>query len=274
MSQRLKFSLKAKAVHKAKPNSLACFGSSEDDKLLDSSQTTLPSESYNFGNVPTQTFVGGSMKGYETESMQMVEHGQELAQQGKLEAALASFKESISLYPTALAFEYCAQIFLEMEQPYNAIRSAEKAVKLNPSWCVGYLTLGRALMNFGEVVAAREAFGTAQSLTSGCQNAISGILNEDLGDHAQTAEQENISREKRSAHSDVDREISEEYDRASKLVEKLSDSNDEGNLVLVNSRLFGSMPFWETSLPVDSSKDENYYLHAHKFKNGGCLDQV
>lgn len=40
---------------------------------------------------------------------------------------------------------------LELHELFPAIQAAEKAVSLNPLWCVAHQTLGRAQMGYGDI---------------------------------------------------------------------------------------------------------------------------
>ena len=39
---------------------------------------------------------------------------------------------------------------MELDQSFDAVLSAEKAIDLDPDWAVAWQTLGRAQMNIGE----------------------------------------------------------------------------------------------------------------------------
>lgn len=50
--------------------------------------------------------------------------------------------------PNECTFPY--QVFLHLDKTFEAIKSAEKAVEINPRWPAGYQSLGRAQLKFGE----------------------------------------------------------------------------------------------------------------------------
>ena len=43
------------------------------------------------------------------------------------------------------------QVLLELEEVYPAVRAAETAVQLEPTWAIARQTLGRAQLGMGEV---------------------------------------------------------------------------------------------------------------------------
>eukprot|EP01124_Arcella_intermedia_P034435 TRINITY_DN8543_c0_g1_i3.p2 TRINITY_DN8543_c0_g1~~TRINITY_DN8543_c0_g1_i3.p2 ORF type:complete len:215 (+),score=64.41 TRINITY_DN8543_c0_g1_i3:599-1243(+) len=79
-----------------------------------------------------------------------------LAEKGSHHHALLVFDEAISMSPSASLYEQKAQVLLEIGNYFESIKHAEKAVKLDPSFVYGYLTLARAQLNFGELDMAKE----------------------------------------------------------------------------------------------------------------------
>ncbi|ESN99938.1 hypothetical protein HELRODRAFT_101226 [Helobdella robusta] len=53
---------------------------------------------------------------------------------------------------------------MQLNELMPAVNAAEKTVKLNPSWWVGHQTLGRTLLNIGEVKMALSSFKRALHL--------------------------------------------------------------------------------------------------------------
>lgn len=93
--------------------------------------------------------------------MKLKEEGNSLAESGKYKEALLKWELAsigeISPNLSAILFELRAQVHLELEETISAIKCAEKATKISPSYEYGWLTLGRAQLNLGEVSMAIES---------------------------------------------------------------------------------------------------------------------
>eukprot|EP00731_Ephydatia_muelleri_P018031 Em0011g71a len=57
-----------------------------------------------------------------------------------------------------------AQVLLQLDEVFPAVKCAERAVELNPTWSIGRQTLGRAQLGFGEVEMALINFEKALHL--------------------------------------------------------------------------------------------------------------
>jgi len=77
--------------------------------------------------------------------------GEMYAEQKNYQMAITTWQNAINMTPEkAVLFELQAQVFMEMDEYFKAIKMAEEVVRLEPQWVIGYLTLGRAQINFGE----------------------------------------------------------------------------------------------------------------------------
>eukprot|EP00092_Neocalanus_flemingeri_P038131 GFUD01041503.1.p1 GENE.GFUD01041503.1~~GFUD01041503.1.p1 ORF type:complete len:201 (-),score=70.43 GFUD01041503.1:266-868(-) len=88
--------------------------------------------------------------------------GVTLAEDDKFWQAINRWNVALSLNsedPTV--FEMKAQALINLHEWIDAIKAAEKVVKLKPTWWVGYQTLGRAQMGIGEVKLALRSFQVA-----------------------------------------------------------------------------------------------------------------
>merc|ERR1712039_603870 len=65
---------------------------------------------------------------------------------------------------TATLWEQTAQVLMLLQRDFEAVRAAERAVESRPLWHCAHLTLGRALLNFGEIERAVEALRRATAL--------------------------------------------------------------------------------------------------------------
>ena len=95
-----------------------------------------------------------------------------LKQEGVTLAEDEKFWQAINRWDNALSvdagdatvFEMKAQALINLHEWMDAIKAAEKSVKLRPNWWVGYQTLGRAQMGVGEVKLALKNFQVAVHL--------------------------------------------------------------------------------------------------------------
>jgi len=93
--------------------------------------------------------------------------GEKLAEQGQLEQALSCWSAALALNPQDFEiYEMQAQVLLELKEDFKAIKAAEKCVLLAPNFVYGYLTLGRAQINLGELEMALETFKKATQFSA------------------------------------------------------------------------------------------------------------
>jgi len=86
-----------------------------------------------------------------------------LVEAGKYHQALGCFDEAIGLSPeSAGLYELKAQVLLELGEYFKAIKAAEQSIRLDPLFAFGYLTLGRAQINFGELDYVRRLLSKKQ----------------------------------------------------------------------------------------------------------------
>ena len=87
------------------------------------------------------------------------EEGVGAAEAGDFAQALSKWDSAAALDPTnATTHELRGQAYLATESWWDAIQAAERAVSLDESLFGGWLTLGRAQLNFGEFAKAVETF--------------------------------------------------------------------------------------------------------------------
>ncbi|KAG2252817.1 hypothetical protein Bca52824_082953 [Brassica carinata] len=102
--------------------------------------------------------------------------GDKLAEEGRYEEALGKWEAALNIVPeNAVIHEQKAQVFLEIGDPWKALKAATRATEIDPSWAEAWTTLGRAQLNFGEPDSAIRSFETALSI-----NAESKDAKEDL----------------------------------------------------------------------------------------------
>ena len=90
-----------------------------------------------------------------------------LAKKGKFKEALGLFNELIARgCDDASVYEMKSQILMEVDRPFEAIRSAHRAVDIDPKYHIAWLTLGRAQINFGEAELALKSAEMAMKFTS------------------------------------------------------------------------------------------------------------
>ncbi|GLD94986.1 hypothetical protein PINS_up003611 [Pythium insidiosum] len=91
--------------------------------------------------------------------------GNTLAECGRFRAAIDRWQEAIAMDPTnAVLHELMAQGCMAGCEDFRAVQFAQKATDLAPDWADGYQTLGRALLNFGELELAMQSIRKAIDL--------------------------------------------------------------------------------------------------------------
>uniref|UniRef100_A0A7S1PE88 Uncharacterized protein n=1 Tax=Vitrella brassicaformis TaxID=1169539 RepID=A0A7S1PE88_9ALVE len=175
------------------------------------------------------------LKDQETLGAQLREQGNIFAANDDFLSALLSWEKAITISPRAALYEQCAQALLRLDEPFRAIKAAKRAIVMDAQWQPGYLTLGRALLDFGEV-----------------DSAVSAL-------------------EKCVGMEPDDDEAAEELERAFRIRDQARTTNDRGRGVMVNNRQFGHLPFWETAQPVDHSFDTDIVRHAPRLTRLGIL---
>ncbi|KAG8195909.1 hypothetical protein JTE90_001144 [Oedothorax gibbosus] len=87
--------------------------------------------------------------------------GVRLAQLNRFHEAVAEFDKALLLIPDEKILEMRAQALLELDIPFPAVQSAEKATKLNPRFWEAYQTLGRSQLGIGDLQMAKSSFSKA-----------------------------------------------------------------------------------------------------------------
>uniref|UniRef100_A0A0D9YTJ8 Transcriptional coactivator p15 (PC4) C-terminal domain-containing protein n=1 Tax=Oryza glumipatula TaxID=40148 RepID=A0A0D9YTJ8_9ORYZ len=91
--------------------------------------------------------------------------GNRLAEEGKYHEALGKWEAALTLMPNnAILHEQKAQILLELGDAWRALTAATRATELDPLWPEGWVTLGRAQLNFGEPDSAILSFDKALAI--------------------------------------------------------------------------------------------------------------
>ena len=87
------------------------------------------------------------------------EKGCALAEAGCMSDALKFFQEGLLFSPQdELLLELSAQMYLQLDRPMAAVKSAEEAVVLASTWADGHLTLARAQRELGEVESSIQSY--------------------------------------------------------------------------------------------------------------------
>mmetsp|Transcript_93820 Transcript_93820/g.205343 ORF Transcript_93820/g.205343 Transcript_93820/m.205343 type:complete len:232 (-) Transcript_93820:49-744(-) len=162
---------------------------------------------------------------------------QRLTREGNLLAESERFSEALQRWEEALLFapserekgsilEQMAQVLLAMNRDFDACRAAEHAVECRPDWHCAHWTLGRCLLNFGELNKALASLEVA------------------------------------AAFEGNDEELNAELEEARHLVNSATEraSNDASKQVIVNGRVVVSR-FWETALRVTYDADGRPTTH-------------
>ncbi|KXJ22946.1 Tetratricopeptide repeat protein 33 [Exaiptasia diaphana] len=81
----------------------------------------------------------------------LLDEGASLAEQARFSEAVKKWNEALILTPDdEKLHEMKSQIFLQLDKTFEAIKCAEKAVELKPTWPAAHQALGRAQLKFGE----------------------------------------------------------------------------------------------------------------------------
>ncbi|CAN6476026.1 unnamed protein product [Victoria cruziana] len=100
--------------------------------------------------------------------------GNKLAENGRYYEALTKWEAALTLMPErAILHEQKAQVLLEIGEAWKALKAATRATELEPLWAEGWITLGRAQLNFGEPEASIESFDKALSIKPDLEEAKS-----------------------------------------------------------------------------------------------------
>lgn len=91
-----------------------------------------------------------------------------LAERGSFSEALNCWARALQHHPSDyLLHELCAQAYLELDMEWQAVKSAERAFALAPTWIEGVVTLARCRREVGEVRGSAEMYAVALGLTEG-----------------------------------------------------------------------------------------------------------
>ncbi|KAI8827020.1 uncharacterized protein EV422DRAFT_22340 [Fimicolochytrium jonesii] len=127
-----------------------------------------------------------------TQFRKLTKEGSTLAEAGRYADALSRWSQALSLVDslskslqTALKFnvpletsylrEMRAQTFMARREWFRAVKEAEEVVKVLPEWVVGWQTLGRAQMGFGEPALAVTSFQRVLDQESGKEDELETI---------------------------------------------------------------------------------------------------
>ena len=102
-----------------------------------------------------------------------------LAEQGKFKESLMLFNQIIARgCKDATVYEMKSQILMELEDPFEAVRSAHRATELASDWHIAWLTLARAQLNFGEAEWALKSAEMAMKTASEKNETVLSFLRE------------------------------------------------------------------------------------------------
>lgn len=103
--------------------------------------------------------------------------GIKLAEKQKFEEAVAEWDRALNLVPNDYKIlEMKAQALLQLNLPFAAVQAAERAIKYNSCWWIGYQTLGRSQLGMGEIEMAKRSFCKAIHLNP----SVEELWEEDL----------------------------------------------------------------------------------------------
>ncbi|KAG1700204.1 hypothetical protein DVH05_012012 [Phytophthora capsici] len=117
-----------------------------------------------------QTHRMGLLEDAEAKVKRLKEEGNTLAEAGKFRAAMSRWHEALTVDPkNAALYELLAQACMAVFDDFQSVQFARKATELAPKWSDGFLTLGRCLLNFGELALALGAVRKAAELNGGME---------------------------------------------------------------------------------------------------------
>eukprot|EP00916_Digyalum_oweni_P012900 GHVL01021241.1.p1 GENE.GHVL01021241.1~~GHVL01021241.1.p1 ORF type:complete len:219 (+),score=43.61 GHVL01021241.1:41-658(+) len=137
--------------------------------------------------------------------------GEYYADNNRFRDAIREWQKAVALVPSGVVWEEISQGFMALGDDFLAIKAAERSVELSPDW-ISFRSLGRALLNFGEIDLSKKYF--IKSIKLNKEDEESKISLRDI---------ENIQK-------------------------RASDCKSIGSNFLVNRRMYGHFHFWETSL--------------------------
>mmetsp|Transcript_7814 Transcript_7814/g.13886 ORF Transcript_7814/g.13886 Transcript_7814/m.13886 type:complete len:245 (+) Transcript_7814:30-764(+) len=156
-----------------------------------------------------------------------------LTSEGGFLAKAERFAEALQHWEQALLFceepcdrapilEQMAQVLLILDRDFDAVRTAQRAVESRPLWYPSHLTLGRALLSFGELERAVESLRRSAELAVQERNEVDEEVNEI---RLELQDAERVWAEAKEKSKQVDKEV------------------------IVNGRILESR-FWQTALRV------------------------
>ncbi|XP_065071844.1 tetratricopeptide repeat protein 33-like [Rhopilema esculentum] len=116
------------------------------------------------------TKLGSKNKSLVTESKdakfkRLYDEGVLLAEEERYWEAIKRWNEALEIYPVnEKLYEMKSQVLMELNEIFPAVENAKKAIHFRPDWAEGHQTLGRALLNIGELKLALRSFLTAEFL--------------------------------------------------------------------------------------------------------------
>eukprot|EP00933_Yihiella_yeosuensis_P066562 TRINITY_DN708_c1_g5_i1.p1 TRINITY_DN708_c1_g5~~TRINITY_DN708_c1_g5_i1.p1 ORF type:complete len:245 (-),score=57.02 TRINITY_DN708_c1_g5_i1:106-840(-) len=174
----------------------------------------------------------GQLEDSKTKCKRLVAEGGILAQSERFAEALGLWEQALTFAEDpgdkAKILEQMAQVLLELDRVFDAVRTAQRAVETRPMWHWCHVTLGRALLCFGELERAVESLRRASHLVT--QERLSTESTKE------SADEEGI----RLELEDAERLWAEAQSRS---------RADTSREVIVNGRVVESR-FWETALRV------------------------
>uniref|UniRef100_A0A914WSW3 Tetratricopeptide repeat protein 33 n=1 Tax=Plectus sambesii TaxID=2011161 RepID=A0A914WSW3_9BILA len=95
-----------------------------------------------------------------------IDDASSLAESGDYESALDLFERTLADNPDeARVHEMKAQVLMELERDYVAVRAAEQAVRCAPIWFTAHRTLARAQLNVNDLESGTRSFARAAHLS-------------------------------------------------------------------------------------------------------------
>jgi len=134
----------------------SCFDDDSDEEPMDIVEAAIAVEK-SLPKKKVHHFSAITDSEYQTALDQIAE----TCAQGVWDEALAKIESLLLKKCDEKVLEMKAQILMELDRNYDAIKSCEYALNINPLWWQGHQTHGRALLAFGEPELALKAFQKA-----------------------------------------------------------------------------------------------------------------